>query len=967
MENAKSPSFASVVTNTTTPSQVANSSANELGNERGAEAMYERVHGEGVTPPTADDTTPMEVDPPTPPASVEIDNANAEIGGSANSWVVREPVCKIKLNTKKGKEAMRLSLPSAVRTQLDQDFGKDDNNHSFTNDATFRHILLPLYSSNYLDDNEWFHLRMAVPCVERLGRLIDDVAEVDFRPLRENFFPDGWDTATDFNHERTRMLTACLLFYKGSVAALVRYVGGPFVGDHRDVPKILNNIRGKVPQHVYNDIERIFTTGAPTFCNASSTDENLQTYLKYGNHTSATDETIIRKTMLKDEKRGHVIMLDDRLTEFVLHAHVCPVALADLVHEIKTPRFIYDASFHPTPPSLTCNDWTNKSNEPELEFPAAYMTLLVWMWNMRISNPRKELYGLDDDVVAAFRTVCWHPNLVSMHGLRVLGHLWFMARLTFGDCSSPPNFEPIAIARRWMAKYYYNLPNVVELAAKHMPNIQVVTPSEADIASIMQIPPDSKNPGMISVNGQAADTPPYVHHVDDNLYGSLEHNIHRAVAASILGLFAVVGEPVDTQPHPFSYEKFDLVCNHIRKITGVMINTRTMTLWYPDYKRKQLVDLLAKWIHKDFKKFTIKQALELQGVLMDASRFNTWGRVQFFILQNVISNCLRQRYHVALRYRKIDEEKVKKELESYRLTKADEKRFTRQGCNQLYAKYVYKHNHRTDVSKRLHAELKYLHDYLADFANPWQINIGHVIERDPVSRNVGDSSFHGVGFWSDEFKVICMLPTCASITHRCDNLNAKHASYLSQNTMEFITAVIDFACSVTILEHESCAEMRRVLFPNGVPPVPRVASLKDNRVSESWIKKGASGAIHGQQLLRINAEIGHDSSVKQDGDRIIGDDNHEADMLSRPDKPLYRKDRDILLGHFEKILEKFPRFVNYKVFVPSSNLLDAIAWALRPKDQVDRTAIRPPPLVQPYGHFVTPDEYKVNVTFIYDV
>jgi len=256
--------------------------------------------------------------------------------------------------------------------------------------------------------------------------------------------------------------------------------------------------------------------------------------------------------------------------------------------------------------------------------------------------------------VAAFRTLCWHPNLVSMHGLYVLGFLWFMVRLTFGDCTSPANFESIAIARRYMAKYYYNLPNVVELAQEHMPTLEIVEPSAADLASIMLIPPDSKNPGLVSINGQAPDTPPYVHHVDDNLYGTTRETIHRAVAGSLLGLFAVVGKPVPTQPHPYSYEKFEMLCSHIRKITGAMINTRTMNLWYPDYKRTQMVDLLAEWLTK--RKFTIKEGLQLQGVLMDASRFNNWGRVRFFILQSVIANCLRQRYHIALRHRKTSEE-----------------------------------------------------------------------------------------------------------------------------------------------------------------------------------------------------------------------------------------------------------------------------------------------------------------------
>ena len=972
-KDVTSPSFAAVVSHKETPTTTTapNAAVNQLGHERGAEVMHERVHGQGVANKVHVETVPMETERATSPDDMIIDDIDDHVSEDpARSWVVREPKCTLNLNTRSGRKAFNDTLPTAVQNQLNEDFGKDDNEHSFTNEATFRHILLPLFFSEYLDNDEWQHLRHAAPVVNRLGTLIDEMATVDFRPLREKFFPDNWDKATDFNHDRTRMLTACLLFYKGSVADVVRFVGGPFIGAHRDVKKILNTIRGHVPQHIYNEIERIYTKGAPTVCNASSTDENLKTYLAYGNHSSAEqDEEVIRKAMLKDEKRGHVMRLDGRFKEFALHMHICPVALADLDHPLKKPRFIYDASFHPTPPSLTCNDWTTKETEPELEFPKAFHFLLVWYWNMRITYPDDELYPLDDDVVAAFRTLCWHPNLVSMHGLYVLDHLWFMVRLTFGDCTSPPNFEPVAIARRYMAQYYYNLPNVEELAAAHMPDLQIVVPSAAELASIMRIPPDSKNKGMQGWKhfdpNYDPDTPPYVHHVDDNLYGSLMRNLRRAIAASILGLFAVVGEPVAIQPHPFSFEKFELLCNHLRKITGVMINTRTMMLWYPDYKRKQIVDLLAKWLTK--RTFTIKEGLELQGVLMDASRFYIWGRVRFFILQGIISNCLRQRYHVALRYRKIHEDQAKKEMAKYKLSNADEKRFARVRMNELQTRYLYKHGHATPVSKRLLAELADLHAYLADFSNPWQINIGHIIDRDSVSDNVGDSSWAGVGFWSTAFEVICSLPTNDSIRRRCNQVSSGSDAYLSQNIMEFITAVLDYACSVTILEHDSCVELRARLFPNGVPPMPCVTSVKDNRASESWIKNGACGSFQGQQLIRILAAIGKPSNVKQNGGRITGSDNDKADKLSRPDEPNgYRTDRDSLIKHFESVLVKYPEFADYKVFVPSSNLLDVIAWALRPKSQAERTAIHPPPLVQPYGRFVTPDEYKVNMTFLYD-
>jgi len=936
-----------------------------LGNEAGAKAMRKRIHGaDTVKPPSPDIPVvePMNVD------DVVMEDNDAFVNeNAAQSWVVKKPIYDFNLNSKKGKADMMTVLPSAVQLQLKQDFGKDDANHSFTNDATMRHAFLHLYFSDYLTDSDWHQLRRGMPVADRLGSIFDDYGQVDFRPLRDNFFPEGWEDATDFNEERSAQLTSCFLFYKGSAAAVVRYIGGPFVGAHRNVPEILNNIRGIVPDHIYDHVKRVYTVGAPVFCNDSSTDENLQTYSTYGNHATADkDVALLHKTLLKDEKRGHVMCLDPRLEEFVEHLHLCPIGLCDLEHKIKKPRFIYDASFHPTPTSQTCNDWTTKETEPDLEFPATFARFITWMWNMRISHPNEEIYPLDDDITAAFRSFCWHPSMVSMHGMKACNKLWLMVRLTFGDCSSPPNSEPVFIARREMAKHFFNMPDVVERAAKFMPKLTIIEPSLADIASIMRIPSDSHNPGVQRdvQRNHDADTPPYVHHVDDNLYGALRQRLLRAIAASILGLYSVMGDPVPTQPDPFSYEKFELTCNHLRKITGIMIDTRSMYLWLPQYKRDQIVDLLAEWLNK--KDFLMLAGLELQGVLIDASRFNNWGRLRFFILQGVISKALRQRYHTLTRVCKQTEADVATKLAKYKVPPAVMKQLVRQGCDQVYAKYLYRSKDATTISERLHNELRTLHDYLADPTNPWRINIGHIIPRDYVSVNVGDASFFGVGFWSDQFRVICMIATCLSIRKRC-YYGKDHAGRLSMNILEYVTSIFDYACSITILEHDTGATMREQLFPNGVPPMARILSSKDNRVSEAWIRKGATSAIQGQQLIRIMGALGNYSTTKQDGGHIKGTDNKAADMLSRPDKENgYRLDHAALLAHLDNTIATYPRFATYKVFMPSSNLFRAVAWALRPTDQVAATELTPPQLVQPFGRFMSIDEFRVSMEYLYD-
>ena len=45
--------------------------------------------------------------------------------------------------------------------------------------------------------------------------------------------------------------------------SVIRYAGNNYTGAYRDVPHILRTIRPHIPHDVYQDIERLFTVGAP--------------------------------------------------------------------------------------------------------------------------------------------------------------------------------------------------------------------------------------------------------------------------------------------------------------------------------------------------------------------------------------------------------------------------------------------------------------------------------------------------------------------------------------------------------------------------------------------------------------------------------------------------------------------------------------------------------------------------------
>jgi len=138
--------------------------------------------------------------------------------------------------------------------------------------------------------------------------------------------------------------------------------------------------------------------------------------VKYGNHPSCTkapEKTY--KALVKDAKQGFVIPFDQRALPFVLNCHVTPQGVVDLDHPHKNPRPIFDSSFWPFPWCIAINDWTSKTDELPVVCACAEIPFMVWLWNLRISCPRKESCIGGTHCHGAFRWDKHNPNLVGMH------------------------------------------------------------------------------------------------------------------------------------------------------------------------------------------------------------------------------------------------------------------------------------------------------------------------------------------------------------------------------------------------------------------------------------------------------------------------------------------------------------------------------------------------------------------------
>lgn len=816
------------------------------------------------------------------------------------------------------------NLPDRVQLLLEQPFGKDNINQSFTSDLRFRHVLIFLYRSGYLSRRVRSHLEKACWLAKNLAKIIRQYKPTNFQPLRVQ--SPNWEQESELSTERKELTTACFLHYNFDTASVVRYIGGPHVGAHRDTEGILTILKGAIEEEVWNDLARLFRNGAPAICNAHSTEENFLAFYRYGNHASAyenVDKTM--KNMVKDSKKGYTISMDPAILPYIAHLHLTPMGLTNGSHLYKKSRAFFDSSFRPEIHCMAINDWTCKETEPLLKFPLSFTNLCIWIWNMRISYPYEELYPGDNDVAGAFRHGKYNVNLVAMHACIIFDTLFMSTGMTFGDNTSPANWEPIARARQQLSQHFWKQDDIIERAAPYLPKFKLApppTPEEQD--TFVQATADSFHKGVFDDQGQRK-PPTFDHWVDDQLYCDVGEHMHRTLSASVLSLYVVLGFPSDLTPDPLSLEKLVEYHTHIRPEIGCSINTRSMSVGLTAEKRKLCIELLHPWL--TCTSFTIMEAAKLQGNLASISRICRWGWATFFALQNALRRVLRQQYAKAVAIMARTKKKYPKFDE---MPKAIAKRFAAL-IEKEVAAFIWHQKTKIPMEESIRSELQYIFTYLSDDNNPWQISIGHLVDRSPTWVSHGDASFDGGGAASEALVYWFDAIWSPELVRRL-YLSSKHPDYLHINILEFLVEVVQVAAAITHVEDSPAGT---------IPHIPVLLAFTDNKSAKKWAHKVSSKSEKGQKFVSILAEMLRRSDICFHSEYIPGVENVRADFISRPDTKLTPQ------AWREQIYKQDARLKSWRNFLPSPELVSLMSSRL-----YSNAWQGPPKLPKRLGRFV---------------
>jgi hypothetical protein len=815
-------------------------------------------------------------------------------------------------------------MGKAWQAQKNQPFGKDNLSQAYTTEPSVLHILLPVLKSGFLSPKDTRKLCKSTPPVRQLWQEYNRVRKLDWKPLcRPN---PNWETQEQIDDGRVDLRMAMLFHFNMDLAAVQRTIGGNHVGAHRDVPSILANVRDLLDPKLFNDLKRVLVDGAPAKFNTEGTQQEFAEMHQYGNHPSlSSDLPKVMKTMNKEDRKDHVLTFPAWLAPFIPHLMVAPNGL--VVKPGKNDRLVYDASYMHHQDSRPFNLFIDLKDEPDIVFGDAWTRFLAAIYNLRISFPNIEIYLFDDDVASAFRQVKYNPNVISAKGFIIDKYLFIATGLTFGDRSSPPNFEPIARARMALSTELSTGRHPVPEFPEYLTQVQFAAPPSPEVRFAPACA-DRFNPG-VSVPADGS-LPPiaYNMHVDDNLYAAAGvAQMKWAMRCSIAGLQGILGpnEPALRSCQPDMEKFLALPVSYERRQLGFVTNTRTMTVTIPDDKRQEFLRLLARWGTGSTRySFTLSDASELLGIFLHLCRVCHWGH---FLFQNLsAAMTLTMDSNARRLMTSSDFRDFLASRDQYRHRPADSSKY--RFFSKQVARALYNSKARTYITPAIRDEIDFvIHILSHPDTYRWESPIAHLIPREPNGEVHQDACPRGAGGFSADLDYWWTVSWPWEIYARTQ-LPSTDPSFISNNLLEF--AAIIFGLAGAILAWEA--------LPESVRPVhPFYLFWSDNMSARAWSRK-VSGikTPQGRSLARIFAHLLMFSDLGVETEHIQGKQNVVADFLSRVSLT-----HNVLSFTYHDLQIRFPWLTLSRRFVPSNDLRALVFTALsKPSVNIPTTRVK---------------------------
>ena len=710
--------------------------------------------------------------------------------------------------------------------------------------------------------------------------------------------PDG----SPLDPQRVDLYAMALLRFDFNYGDFIRFMGGEYTYDTHHWDKtfeFLDMFEHHLPPAkdpvIYLHRARLLSEfGAPLVGHYSCDFTDVQRRNQYDNHKSVHEPSIVElldKKLAKEESLSYQVVFPRWIWPFIYGLFIAPISFAPPKHQhddgrlctdLGTPLWEKDSGAinaqvpKPVKPHRPeeMADEARLDQNPPVFYGNAMIRALIWIYNLRIDEPLRDILLHCDDISAAFHRIRYHPSMAICYTVVHKGYLSIPIGVAFGGNNSGSLYMLHGEIRSWLGTNA----NFRLAQAALIPKLQIAAPPTArDIKKMVQVTKDALNPGANTMRRGPHQLGPQPSFVDDQLTSDTADRIVQAINCSTLSAYVMFQFPgSDRRPPCINEPKYDFRVLHWILFLGYIINTRSMTVEWPENKRERLANLLdTAWLNVATPSYipavSPKTASQVLGLIRNGALCSPFGvalstRLQFH-LNDAVSAAPRCTPRIP-------------------------------NPKQPDAKHIrnsWWRHHRLVVDWLTILDLKLLRYTLTGpkATLAWTQPISLIIPREPTGEPIGDASFEGMGGYCLKYGYMWRLShadlkSCgldipkedAELIQRYqaakesgDTETVKHLAHI--NILEFIAIIINIWMFIKIGKKlESDPKFEHIIH-----------ARTDNTSALSWLmhasrtkKPPVRNLARHFQLLLTQTPVPY----KLQPSHIAGKINENADLLSRP-------------------------------------------------------------------------------------
>ena len=544
--------------------------------------------------------------------------------------------------------------------------------------------------------------------------------------------PPRLDPDAPLPFRKAYLLSVALCKQNFVYADMFRWLGGTYNNKHRSLQPTFDVIDRVKAFDPHDRTWRLFHQGAPLTGHFSFGRTSVAARNLFDNYSGVYEnfDTILAKYKKEEQLQYHLFLpcimwrfLPGLFIALINWVAPKPHQLGDTGRLCIDPSSKISVSDDGNPNSPIPDAGLDPDANPSVAYGTAFERFLRYVYNLRLDHPDEDILLSADDISAAFRRVNYNPQVAVVFSCVLDCFLIIPVGMIFGAKNSPSYYMTPGELRAHLARH---LPSLNDARTRLGDSIVLPPPpTPTDVATFVRVEQDDLNTGVSALLASSSRKPAYAPFVDDTGGAAIRANIHALVHNSILAAYITFGVPEEDpgRPEPINPVKFVRQLSHQLKFLGFFIDTRTMSITWPQHTRDQLRLYLTNLLDTDEtpsggRRLSPQSAATILGLVRHSATATLLGTYYTLSLQFSLNDNIRS--SVA------------------------------QGLNPASTRF-WQRTH-FSLSRETILDLRALLHFLpvSDSDHFWSRPIGLVIPRESQFTVLGDASIEGLGGWLNE-------------------------------------------------------------------------------------------------------------------------------------------------------------------------------------------------------------------------